>query len=106
MTGVQTCALPIWSSADSVTDDNLQSTTKDKLWLLSKSEIETLLSVANNRKTSKILGSTSSSTAEWFSRSPSNFNATFINVNYVYDTLLVSTNVAYNTAGTRPAFLF
>ena len=96
----------IWSSADSVTDDNLKSTTKDKLWLLSKSEIETLLSVANNRKTSKILGTADSNYTEWFTRSPYKYFDNHMDVHYVFDTLLVSTDVDYSSAGSRPAFLF
>ncbi len=92
-----------WPSDYSGTDENLKGTASDKLWLLSASEVSTLLGTSyENLKTGTYGGSTSSDTA-WWSRSP--YYATAYAVRPYGD--MQSVESAYIASrGVRPAFLF
>ena len=88
----------IWSD-----NTTLPGTTKDKLWLLSTSEVKTLLGTTS-RKTSTY-GDTASSGAAWWLRSPHSGSANWVNTINV-DGSLRDRYVNFIPASVRPAFLF
>ena len=94
-----------WSSDYSGTDENLKGTTPDKLWLLSDSEVNTLLGTTLSLRKTSTYGGTVSRADSWWLRSPNSVGA-----NYVHDVgnngNLYRNYANYSTPGVRPAFLF
>lgn len=66
-----------WSSDYTGADENLKGTTKDKLWLLSESEVTDLLGTTSSLYRTSIYGGTgtASNTATWWLRSPHSSDA-------------------------------
>ena len=93
-----------WSSDYSGADENLKGTTSDKLWLLSESEVNTLLGTKEFLMTSTY-GGTASSAAGWWLRSPCSSDA--FSVRGVYNSgSLFTDDAKYADYGSRAAFLF
>ncbi len=93
-----------WSSDYSGADENLKGTTPDKLWLLSESEVDTLLETKELRKTSTY-GDTVSSAAAWWFRSPYSSSADYVRT--VNSNGSLTYHDARNTyPSVRAAFLF
>ena len=94
------------SSATIWTDnETLPGTTTDKLWLLSTSEVNTLLGTTNALRKTNTYGATALSSAAWWLRSPLSYSANYVHrVNY--DGSLGSSNADRPGLGVRAAFLF
>lgn len=92
-----------WSSDYSGTDENLKGTASDKLWLLSASEVSTLLGTSYGNLKTGTYGVSTSSDAAWWSRSP--YYATAYAVcHYGEHSQVESAHIA--SRGVRTAFLF
>ena len=94
-----------WSSDYTGADENLKGTTKDKLWLLSESEVTDLLGTTNELRKTSIYG-TASSAGEWWLRSPDSSFADRARNVYSPVGYLTYDSAYYTYPGVRAAFLF
>ena len=86
-------------------NDTLPGTTTDKLWLLSTSEVNTLLGTLNELHKTSTYGDTASSAAAWWLRSPYSTYANSVRSVNAYG-ILGNEFANYNGSAVRPAFLF
>ena len=95
----------IWSSSDSRTEENLQPTSQDKLWLLSETEASTIIFKSDNNRKTTVVGGSASSRTSWWLRSP--YSSSASSVRSVKYNGGLSYTVAFNDyIGSRAAFLF
>lgn len=95
----------IWSSSDSRTEENLQPTSQDKLWLLSETEASTIIFKSDNNRKTTMVGGSASSLTDWWLRSPKFSPTSFVCC--VFRDGLCDHELAPSTQfGSRAAFLF